>query len=257
MNVILAGFLASLAAGLATGLGGVAVLFRRQISRRGQDLLLGFAAGVMLSASFFSLILPALERSREAGATDIVAALIAVAGVLLGVGAMAVANEIVPHRHAVQGRQGPRSAVMSNVHLLVLAITIHNLPEGLAVGVGYAGGDEAGATALALGIGLQNIPEGLAVAVALVAAGMSRIRAMAIATATGLVEPIGGLLGVTVVTLAAPILPWALHFAAGAMIYVVSHEIIPETHSRGFQREATAGLAVGLVAMMFLDVAFG
>lgn len=255
MSVIVAGFTASLAAGLATGIGGLAVLFPRKPTPRIEDLLLGFAAGVMLAASFFSLILPALDGSRSTGAGETGVALVAVFGVLIGIGAMGIANAMVPHRHPVQGRQGPPST-MSSVRLLVLAITIHNLPEGLAVGVGYASGDTAGATAIAFGIGLQNVPEGLAVAIALVAAGATRLRALTIATATGLVEPIGGLIGVTVATISAPLLPWALHFAAGAMIYVVSHEIIPETHSRGFQREATTGLAIGFVAMMFLDVGF-
>jgi ZIP family zinc transporter len=127
----------------------------------------------------------------------------------------------------------------------------------MAVGVGYAGGDFANATALAVGIGLQNAPEGLAVAVALIAEGYTRPQAFLVAAATAIVEPVGGFLGVGAVALAAPLLPWALAFAAGAMIYVISHEIIPETHSRGFQNEATAGLTIGLVLMMFLDVALG
>jgi ZIP family zinc transporter len=143
------------------------------------------------------------------------------------------------------------------VWLFVAAITIHNLPEGLAVGVGFADGDSAAGTTLAIGIGLQNIPEGLAVALALIAIGHSRGTAFLIALATGLIEPVGGLLGVSVAVVFQPLLPWALVFAAGAMIYVVSHEIIPETHSRGFQQEATGGLIVGLVLMMFLDVALG
>lgn len=258
MDSVLAGSLASLAAGLATGVGALAVFFDRKPDARRQDLLLGFAAGVMVAASFFSLLLPAIERSAAAHPGNAFApALIAVAGFLLGAGAIALANERIPHRHPVQGAQGPMAPSLSRVQLFIIAITIHNFPEGIAVGVGYAGGDPAGASALAMGIGLQNIPEGLAVAVALASAGTSRWKAFAVGTATGLVEPIGGFLGAAIVSLFAPVLPWALAFAAGAMIYIVSHEIIPETHSRGNQRQATAGLVVGLAAMMFLDVALG
>lgn len=257
MDTILLGSLASLAAGLLTGLGAVPVLFGRSISARAQDILLGFAAGVMLAASFFSLIIPAIEHAEAAHPGRWIPALIAVGGVLLGAGVMAVANAIVPHWHPVQGREGPGSSLQHKVWLFVAAITIHNFPEGMAVGVGFAGGDSAGGTTLAVGIGLQNIPEGLAVAVALIAIGRSRLNAFLIATATGLIEPVGGALGVSVAFVFQPLLPWALAFAAGAMIYVVSHEIIPETHSRGFQREATAGLVGGLALMMFLDVALG
>jgi ZIP family zinc transporter len=212
----------------------------------------------MLSASFFSLLLPAIERSAVTHSdSTYLPALIATAGLLLGAGAIALANDWLPHRHPVQGPQGPAAPALSHIQLFVIAITIHNFPEGVAVGVGFAGGDQSGAIALATGIGLQNIPEGLAVAVALASAGASRWKAFVIGTATGLVEPIGGLLGAGVVSVFAPVLPWALAFAAGAMLYVVSHEIIPETHSRGNQRQATAGLIAGLAAMMFLDVAFG
>ena len=257
MNAVLLGFLASLGAGLMTGLGALAVLFGWNIKAKQQDILLGFAAGVMLAASFFSLFIPALERLEGSYAGSLIPALIAVVGTVIGAGAMAAVNELIPHSHPVQGRQGPVLPYLSEVWLFVAAITIHNFPEGMAVGVGYAGGDTAGGTALAVGIGLQNIPEGLAVAVARVATGVGRLRAFAIATATGLVEPVGGLLGAGIVSVFQPLLPWALVFAAGAMIYVVSHEIIPETHSRGYQREATAGLTIGLAVMMFLDVALG
>jgi ZIP family zinc transporter len=227
-----------------TGLGALAVLFGWDIKAKQQDILLGFAAGVMLAASFFSLIIPAIERSRASYGGSLIPALIAVAGTVIGAGAMAVANELIPHSHPVQGRQGPASSLLSEVWLFVAAITIHNFPEGLAVGVGFAGGDAAGGTTLAVGIGLQNIPEGSAVAVALVATGVRRSRAFVIATATGLVEPVGGLLGAGVVSIFEPLLPWALVFAAGAMIYVVSHEIIPETQpiSAGGDRRPHVGL---------------
>jgi ZIP family zinc transporter len=257
MGVVALGTLASLAAGAATAVGAVPVLFGREVSVRAQCLLLGFAAGVMLAASFFSLIVPAIAAARETYGGSFIPALIAAFGVTLGVAAIALGNELIPHRHFFQGREGPAGGPVSKVWLFIAAITIHNFPEGGAVGVSFAGGDLASATALAVGIGLQNAPEGLAVAVALLAEGYGRRQAFLVASLTAIVEPIGGFLGVSVVTLSSAVLPYALTFAAGAMIYVISHEIIPETHSRGYQREATAGLTVGLVLMLLLDVSLG
>lgn len=257
VSIILLGSLASVAAGLMTVVGAIPVLFGREISSRAEDTVLGFAAGVMLAASFFSLIIPAVESAEEMHGGRLVPAAIASAGVLIGVVAIAAANELIPHQHFVQGKQGPQGAAISKVWLFVAAITIHNFPEGMAVGVAFGGGDVSNGITLAIGIGLQNAPEGLAVALALVAEGNSRAQALLIAGATALVEPIGGFLGVSAVTFFRTLLPWALTFAAGAMLYVISHEIIPETHSRGFQKQATAGLTAGLILMTFLDIAFG
>jgi ZIP family zinc transporter len=233
------------------------ILFGRTVSRRLNDALLGFAAGVMLAASFFSLIMPGIDAARLLYGSAVAAAAAAVAGVVLGTVSIAAINELVPHEHFVQGRQGPASASIDRIWLFVLAITIHNLPEGLAVGVGFAGGDTPGGITLATGIGLQNAPEGLAVAMALLSCGYSRTYSYLVATLTGLVEPVTGFLGAYAVSLSQSLLPWGMTFAAGAMIYVISHEIIPETHQHGFQKEATAGLTAGLAVMMFLDVAFG
>jgi zinc transporter, ZIP family len=258
LNVILQGTLASLIAGAMTAVGALPVLFGKKVSVKAQDTLLGFAAGVMLAASFFSLIFPAIAIAEELHGSVHAAAAIAVVGFILGVVAIAFANEWVPHQHFVQGRHGPDGGADSQkVWLFVAAITIHNFPEGIAVGVGFAGGDTASAVALAVGIGLQNAPEGLAVAVALLAEGYARGPSFLVAAATAAVEPVGGFLGVGAVSLFHPLLPWALTFAAGAMIYVISHEIIPETHTRGHQKQATVGLTVGLALMMFLDVALG
>lgn len=257
MNLVAIGFFASLLAGLMTGVGAIPVLFRREVSQGASDALLGFAAGVMLAASFFSLILPALDIAAEVHGGKFAPATIAVGGVLLGSGFMAALNEWIPHEHFFQGRQGPRAIDLDRIWLFVIAITIHNAPEGLAVGVGFGGGDMAGGSVLAFGIGLQNAPEGLAVALALRSCGYSRIRSFGVATLTGLVEPVAGLLGAYAITLSHITLPWALTFAAGAMIYVISHEILPETHRHGFEKQATLGLTLGLVIMMFLDVAFG
>jgi ZIP family zinc transporter len=232
------------------------VLFGSGVSRRLNDTLLGFAAGVMLAASFFSLIIPGLDAARSLYGSGIVPPVVAVAGVLLGAGFIAVLNDLVPHEHFFQGREGLPPGALSRVWLFVLAITIHNLPEGLAVGVGFAGGDTARGITLATGIGLQNAPEGLAVALALLSCGYTRSYSFLIASLTGLVEPVTGLLGAYAVSLSTELLPWGMTFAAGAMIYVISHEIIPETHRHGSQSEATLGLMTGLALMMFLDVAF-
>lgn len=251
---VLIGFGASLAAGLATGLGALPVLFIRQVSARLQNTLLGFAAGVMLSASFFSLIIPGLAYAEADLGSRTGAVLIVSAAVLLGAGVLLWLNRRVPHEHFILG---PSPKTLRRIWLFVIAITLHNVPEGLAVGVGFGSGDLSKATTLAIGIGLQNVPEGLAVATALVSQKYSRLSAAAIATATGLVEPIGGLLGVTAVSLFSPLLPWALGFAAGAMIFVISNEIVPETHRKGHEDRATAGLMIGVVVMMILDVVFG
>jgi ZIP family zinc transporter len=256
MGPVSLGFLASLLAGLLTAVGALPVLFGRSVSQRSNDVLLGFAAGVMLAASFLSLIVPGLDAGRLIYGGTTIAAVIAVGGVLLGAVFIALLNEWIPHEHFYQGQQGPVPCALARIWLFVLAITIHNLPEGLAVGVGFGGGDIARGTALAIGIGLQNAPEGLAVALALLTCGYTKGYAFAVAGLTGLVEPAAGLLGAYAVSLSQLVLPWALTFAAGAMIYVISHEIIPETHRHGFEDQATLGLTIGLVIMLFLDVAF-
>jgi len=257
LSPILLGAIASLLAGLGTLLGALPAVALRRVSDRVQDVFLGFAAGVMLAASFFSLILPGLEAAQDQGASEAGAALLVVSGVLLGGACLWLVHGLVPHEHFVLGREGPEAGKVRRIWLFVIAITLHNFPEGLAVGVGFGGGDIANGTALAVGIGLQNMPEGLAVAVALLTLNYSRGRALLVAAATGLVEPLGGVLGVTAVTLAAPLLPWGLAFAAGAMIFVISDEIIPETHRPGMEKYGTAGLMIGLVVMMFLDVTLG
>jgi ZIP family zinc transporter len=257
LSPVALGFLGSLAAGLMTAAGAIPVLFGRVPSRANRDLLLGFAAGVMLAASFFSLIIPALAAAEARHDNDALPAAIVCLSILLGMGAVALLNERLPHEHFRSGREGPEAASLRRVWLFIFAITIHNVPEGLAVGVGFGAGGMEGGLPLAIGIGLQNAPEGLAVAVALLGEGYSRQRAWGIAALTGLVEPVGGLLGASVVRLSEPLLPWGLAFAAGAMLYVISHEIIPETHRAGHQNRATLGLAIGLVLMLFLDVWLG
>lgn len=257
LSPITLGFLGSLATGLVTGVGAIPVLFGRIPSRPTRDLLLGFAAGVMLAASFFSLIIPALDAAESMFANKAAPAAVVSISILLGIGAVALMNEKLPHEHFKTGREGPEAASLRRVWLFVIAITIHNFPEGLAVGVGFGSGGVEGGLPLAVGIGLQNAPEGLAVAVALLGEGYTKRRAWGIAAMTGLIEPVGGALGAGIISLSEPILPWGLAFAAGAMLYVISHEIIPETHRSGHQNKATLGLSVGLVLMLFLDVWLG
>ncbi|MFZ5964690.1 ZIP family metal transporter [Thalassococcus sp. BH17M4-6] len=251
------GFLGSLVAGLMTAVGAAPVLLGRQPSRAMRDMSLGFAAGVMLAASFFSLIIPALDASTQTyGDGPLPAAIVCVA-ILIGMGSVALLNETLPHEHFKTGPDGPASASLRRIWLFIIAITIHNFPEGLAVGVGFGGQGLQGGMPLAIGIGLQNLPEGLAVAVALLGEGYSRWQSFAIAAMTGLVEPLGGVLGAAIISVSEPFLPWGLAFAAGAMLYVISHEIIPETHRAGHQKRATLGLSLGLVLMLFLDVWLG
>ena len=254
LSPIALGFLGSLIAGLMTAVGAIPVLFGKTPSRRIRDMLLGFAAGVMLSASFFSLIIPSLEAAVQRYGDGAVPASIAVIGILVGMAVVAWLNEVLPHEHFTTGREGPESAALRQIWLFIIAITIHNFPEGLAVGVGFGANGLSGGLPLAIGIGLQNLPEGLAVAIALLGEGYGRFKSFGIAALTGLIEPVGGLLGATLISFSEPFLPWGLAFAAGAMLYVISHEIIPETHRSGHQNQATFGLAIGLVVMLFLDV---
>ncbi len=257
MGTVGLGLLASLLAGAATGVGALPVFFIKNVSQRVQDTMLGFGAGVMLAATAFSLIIPGIEAASGSTGSEVYAALIVSAGILLGGLFLWLSNKYSPHEHFIKGPEGANVKNLQRVWLFIIAITLHNFPEGLAVGVGFGGGDTANGIALATGIGLQNLPEGLVVALSLVTAHYSRRTAFLVALLTGLVEPIGGLIGVAAVTVAEPLLPWGLAFAAGAMLFVISDEIIPETHRKGYEKEATSGLMLGFVIMMFLDVTLG
>lgn len=252
-NVITIGIIASILAGTATGLGAIPIFFTRRISNKMLDIMLGFAAGVMLAATSFSLIVPSIEYGG--GGTK--GALITLFGILLGGIFLDITDKYSPHVHLLDNRKEGISSSLAKIWLFIIAITIHNFPEGLAVGVGFGDGNINDGIIIALGIGLQNIPEGLAVALALLREKYSKSKAFFIALLTGLVEPIGGLVGVLLVQIAKPILPLALAFAAGAMLFVISDEIIPETHRNGFERLATYGVLIGFVVMMFLDVTLG
>lgn len=254
-NAVLLGLLAGLVITLFNLLGAVAIVPWRNPSARQLDGALGFAAGVMLAASFTSLILPGIE---------IGGLLPVLIGLALGVATLDRADAWVPHVHVlVTGRRRQDAAVggsgrMASVILFIVAITLHNMPEGLAVGVGFGSGRLNEAVALMLAIGLQNVPEGLAVAVAARNAGMGGLwYAAFVGARAGAVEIPLAVFGAWAVTFAEPMLPYAMGFAAGGMLYVISDEIIPETHTRGHERVATLGTMVGLALMLTLDVALG
>jgi ZIP family zinc transporter len=244
--------------------GAVLVFVWRNPSQRAMDAALGGAAGVMLAASFTSLILPGIESEPYGGIVPVMV------GLVLGVAMLDRADAWVPHVHVlITGRireDGSPGATVPNggvdeariaaVLLFIVAITLHNLPEGLAVGVGFGSGNLDEAIPLMLAIGIQNIPEGLAVSVAAVNAGFGRaFYAAFTGIRAGLVEIPLALFGAWAVTVAAPVLPYAMGFAAGGMLYVISDEIIPETHANGNERVATLGTMAGLVVMLYLDVA--
>lgn len=245
-QLVFYGTLATVATGLASGLGAVPTLIFRNVSDKLLDALLGFAAGVMLAATAFSLLVPAIELSGVWPAS---------LGIAAGALFLAYSDRVIPHFHFISGAEGP-SSTLKRIWLLILAITLHNFPEGLAVGVSFGSGDIATAVTLAIAIGLQNVPEGLAVALPLVREGYSPLRSIFYAALSGLAEPLAGFLGAAAVTLARPLVPIAMGFAAGAMLYVISEEIIPETHRKGYARIGTTGLLGGFIVMMVLDNLF-
>jgi len=254
---VIVGLLGSLVAGAGTGLGALPIFLRERWSDNAQRLMLAVAGGMMLGATFFSLLQPALDRVEEGGGSSLRGALTVSLGTLLGALVLWGAHAAVPHTHFSKGHEGTSSLQLGRNTLFVLAIALHNFPEGLSVGIAYGEGATAMGHAVALSILAQNLPEGLAVAAALIADGTSRGRAFFIALATGLIEPIGGLFGALAVSVSGALLPWGLAFAAGAMLFVVSGEVIPETHVHGDERRATFAIILGFITMMSLAVTLG
>lgn len=267
-NVVLLALLAGLFTWCCTILGAAIVFFFKTISRRLLDTMMGFAAGIMIAASFWSLLEPSISYAKaDYGSWFWIPA---AAGFLVGGLALRLIDALFPHLHLdkedvsqAEGLQPPKK--LSKTALLFLAITIHNFPEGLAVGVTFgalAGGHPSqaallGALGLAIGIGLQNVPEGAALSIPIRADGKSRLRAFYLGSMSAIVEPIGAVMGAGLVMLMMPILPYALSFAAGAMIFVVVEELIPESQTNGNTDIATLGLILGFVIMMIMDVALG
>lgn len=262
-NPVLQALLATLFTWGVTALGAAVVFFFKSFNRKALDSMMGFAAGVMIAASFWSLLNPAIEMAED---DKIASWFPAATGFLLGGLFIWGIDKILPHLHLGFPRK-EAEGIETNWHrsiLLVTAITLHNIPEGLAIGVAFGAlasdattATFAGAAALALGIGLQNFPEGVSVAVPLRREGFSRWRSFKYGQFSGIVEPIAGVIGAAAVILIEPILPYALSFAAGAMIFVVVEELIPESQLHGNTDMATLGTLLGFTVMMILDVAFG
>ena len=244
--------LTALGVGGATVIGALIGFLFKGISHKFSDIVLSFAAGVMLAAAVLGLIVPSVESGGKWGV------IITVAGIFAGALCLNLVDKIVPHLHKMAGEdiESHRSSSLSKVMLFVTAIAIHNLPEGIAAGVGFGAGDTAGALVIAGGIALQNIPEGMVIISPMLAAGVKPKKTFLIAALTGLVEVAGTLIGYAV-GFASAILPFALAFAGGTMLYVISDEMIPETHAHGSERGATYALLVGFCLMLVTDVLLG
>ena len=245
--------LTALGVGGATVIGAIIGFLFKKISHTFSDIVLSFAAGVMLAAAVLGLILPSLEYGGKFGL------LITVLGIFAGALCLNLIDKIVPHLHKMVGSdiESHHNTNLSKVLLFVTAIAIHNLPEGIAAGVGFGSGDDAQALIIAAGIALQNIPEGMVIIGPMLAAGVKPRRTFVLAMLTGVVEVVGTLIGYLAVSLASAILPFALAFAGGTMLYVISDEMIPETHAHGHERGATYALLVGFCLMLVTDVLLG
>ena len=250
MNLV---FLTALGVGGATVIGALIGFIFKKMSHRFSDIVLSFAAGVMLAAAVLGLIMPSLEYGGKFGLV------ITVLGIFAGALCLNLIDRVVPHLHKMVGTdiEAHNNANLSKVLLFVTAIAIHNLPEGIAAGVGFGSGDTAGAILIAGGIALQNIPEGMVIIAPMIAAGVSPKRTFVCAMLTGLVEVVGTLIGYFAVSIASAILPFALAFAGGTMLYVISDEMIPETHAHGSERGATYALLAGFCIMLISDVLLG
>ena len=242
--------LTALGVGASTVFGSVLGFIFKKISHRFSDIVLSFAAGIMLSAAVLGLIIPSLEYGGDYGV------IITVVGIFAGALFLNVIDKLVPHLHKMVGSdiESHNNANLSKVLLFVMAIAIHNLPEGIAAGVGFGSGDTSKALLIAGGIALQNIPEGMVIIGPLLASGVSAKKTFLLAAVTGLVEVIGTFIGYFAVSVASIILPFALAFAGGTMLYVISDEMIPETHAHGSERGATYALLVGFALMLMFDV---
>lgn len=245
--------LTALGVGGATVIGSLIGFIFKNISHKFSDIILSFAAGVMLAAAMLGLIIPSLEYGGKYGI------LITVAGIFAGAVCLNLIDKLVPHLHKIVGvePESHHNANLNKVLLFVLAIAIHNLPEGIAAGVGFGSGDTTQALIIAGGIALQNIPEGMVIIAPMLAAGISPRKTFILAMITGFVEVIGTLIGYFAVSISTAILPFALAFAGGTMLYVISDEMIPETHAHGSERGATYSLLVGFCVMLVTDVLLG
>lgn len=250
---MLAALLGGSAAAAATALGTLPVLFAQNFSRRTYDSFLGFGAGVMLGATAFSLVIPALNAASSAGAGSWEASLMVGAGILAGAGAILLMSRAV-HTDGILSTD-PDQVSLRRAWLFVWAVALHNLPEGLAIGVAFAGIDLEKATSLATGVSIQDVPEGLVVALALHSVGYSRLAAVGMGIVSGLIEPIAAVFGVALIGIAAGLLPYALAASAGAMLLVIVNDVIPESRQSGNGTQASIALVIGFIVMTVLDTA--
>ena len=247
---------------LGTTLGSAMVFFmKNKMNEKIEKLLLGFASGVMIAASVWSLLIPSIDMAKEQNVTEWLPATI---GFLMGIFFLLILDSIIPHLHLNSDKPEGLRAKLQKTTMMVFAVTLHNIPEGMAVGVVFAGAMAkntgitlAGAIVLAIGIAIQNFPEGAIISMPLKSEGVSKPKAFLYGMLSGIVEPIGAILTIALTNLVVPILPYFLSFAAGAMIYVVVEELIPESHSGEHSNIGTIGVAIGFVIMMILDVALG
>ena len=249
--------LTALGVGGATVVGAIIGFAFRNLSHKFSDIILSFAAGVMLAAAVLGLVIPSLEYGSEYGTP--MALIMTVAGIAVGAICLNAVDKIVPHLHRLAGveTEEHKNGSLSKVLLFVMAIAIHNLPEGIAAGVGFGSGNVSQAMVIAGGIALQNIPEGMVIIAPMLAAGVSKKRTLIIAALTGVVEVVGTLIGYLAVSVSTAILPFALAFAGGTMLYVISDEMIPETHAHGEERGATYALLAGFCLMLCMDYLLG
>ncbi len=253
-KIVVIGFFASFLAGFATCIGALPALFFKNISKRLFSCMLGAAAGVMLAATAFSLLVPGIDFGNQIWPGK--GLWVVSAGMMIGALFLHFADKRLPHLHFDSDVENNFDS-LQKISLFIIAITLHNFPEGMSVGVSFGSGDINKGLVLSIAIALQNLPEGLAVALPLIGLGYNKWKAVGIATLTGLVEPVGGFLGVTMVTLFSEILPIAMGFAGGAMLFVICEEIIPETYVNGRSRTATFSLMIGFIIMMILDKLLG
>ncbi|TWI67677.1 ZIP family zinc transporter [Pseudoduganella lurida] len=242
-------------AALATALGTLPVLLSQNFSQRTYDGFLGFGAGVMLAATAFSLVIPGIAAARGAGAGAFEASATIGGGILLGMGLVLLLDHFVRDQNILDEVDPARSDSLKRAWLFVAAVAIHNLPEGLAIGVAYAGVDLTKAHSLATGISIQDVPEGLVVALALRSVGYGRLFACGLGVVSGLIEPVAAVTGAMLIEHARWMLPWGLALAAGAMLFVISHDVIPESHRNGNSRTASIAVVAGFILMMVLDTA--
>lgn len=254
-DVFVQGLLAALIAGLVTGVGGLCIFLKKRYLKSEINQLLNLAAGVMLAASFFSLLVPSMQDILGMSGDIYVEAFSYVTAVFSGVMIVWILNLLLPHEHNAMGHHGPHFDV-KKAWLFIIAITLHKLPEGLAVGVAYGAEELVNPLSLVIGIAAHNIPEGLTIAISLVAAGYSRLRAAAVAFAIGLVQPLGAIIGLLLMDISFNIVPYGMAMAGGTLLFVVVNEILPETYGQKETNKSAAAVFVGFILMTYITMVF-